>query len=645
MTKHKNYKTIQPLSESDVEWKNGAPIATEYDDIYFSVDNGLEESSFVFLKGIGAPDIWHDKSLFVIGETGFGTGLNFLNTWREWNDNNIEGRLTFISVEAMPLSRESLKKAHASFPEIHNLSDQLIQNWPPTENGQHVRHFENGRITLILLFGFAGDVLSKLDAKIDAWYLDGFAPSKNPDMWNDTVFDNLARLSKPDTKLATFTAAGFVKRGLIERGFDVKKTPGYGRKRERLIGTYCGKAEIQPNIDRKLLPDWSFPALPKLTGKIAIVGAGIAGSMTAHALSNRGRDITVFRSPDQKAASDIPAAILAPRIARSAGAIREFQVSAYSYALSHPVLRRHLSRNTSLSYLPYSSNELEKNKKLNDTLHWGEGWHSFNNDILTFEQSGTVHTQDLIADLLSQSSVKDEHIKAIKPHGNFWKISTKYGKEHVFDIVIIASGSSAPLHSALPDNSYTYSSGQVEILSTDKLDLPDKILSFGEHISASIRIKSEKQNIRVLGSSFNKLSSLPQFSITPSANITENLINSLESNTHLNIDDTSHLSSWTGIRTNTPDFLPIVGGVPDWEKCNAQYSLLQKDALTRHLGRPTYIDGLFMITGFGSKGYQYAPLLSEYLACQVCGEPSPISYTLWRYLSPYRFNARTLIRS
>ncbi|UTW56739.1 tRNA (5-methylaminomethyl-2-thiouridine)(34)-methyltransferase MnmD [Kordiimonas sp. SCSIO 12610] len=643
MNNNEKQEAIRPLNENDLEWRDGTPIAKAYDDIYFSVDNGLEESRFVFLEGIGAPDVWCNQPRYVIAETGFGTGLNFLTTWKSWRESNASGRLTFISVEAMPLSRTALKNAHKCFPELEDISDQLIDSWPPPENGHHVRHFDDGHITLILIFGKADSALSHLDAKVDAWYLDGFAPAKNPDMWNDTVFDNVARLSRQGAKLATFTAAGFVKRGLADRGFEMRKTPGYGRKRERLVGEYYGPSDLKPNIHRKLLPDWALPPLAKPDGSIAVIGGGIAGSMIAYALKSRTRNVTVFKSPEEKTASSIPAAIMAPRINREIGPLRSFQVSAYAYALSHPVLKTHMYGDDRLDYLAFDAQELQRNRKLYETIKWGDDWASLTDDILTFKRASTIDTQSLLNELLDQIPVINTHIEQIIPSASKWKVCDHTGKQFDFDLVILATGQNTPHHAALSPNCYTFSAGQVEILEAEGLDLPNHILSYGDHISACC--KTDKYgDIRVLGSSFEKLSELPTKEANPSKAISNILLDNLKLHLNIDIADAAHLSSWNGIRTNTPDFLPIVGGVPNWEKCDAQYALLKKDALTRGLGSPTYQDGLYLITGFGSKGYQYAPLLSEYLAAQICGEPTPLSYDLWRYLSPYRFNARALIR-
>jgi tRNA 5-methylaminomethyl-2-thiouridine biosynthesis bifunctional protein len=682
MTDKNNPSSFHGLNHDDLEWRDGTPIAKAYDDIYFSVDNGLEESSYVFLHGIGAPDIWQGRENYTIAETGFGTGLNFLNTWRAWKACKAQGHLTYISVEAMPLDRKALKQSHAAFPEVDIFSEALISNWPPAEAGQHMRHFDDGKVTLILLFGFAETSLAKLHSRIDAWYLDGFAPAKNPDMWNDQTFDNIARLSKPGTRLATFTAAGFVKRGLIAHGFDIQKTPGYGRKRERLIGTFTdaplpdtlantseksgneqhhniapeapntedsGKNPDQQStakhLDRKTLPAWALPAPPKPTGKIAVIGGGIAGAMTAYALKRRGRDVTVFDPAAPHSASRIPAAILAPRIHLAPGPIREFQASAYAYAVSHPVFSKHLSENQTLNYLPYSDKDYHHNQKTFDTFPWGEEWLSFDAGCLSFLKSGTINTASLLTDLLSDIPKVTATIETIQKQEEQWRLTTCNGPEHDFDLVIFATGPKIPVLTKLPDFSYTYSGGQVEILKASSLDIADDIQSYGEHISAPISVDAWGEDIRVLGSSFQKFTDLNEAQTKANPDVKRLLLQNLENQFQIQIGDEDHLASWWGVRTNTPDFLPIIGAVPDWDACNQQYALLKKDALTRGLSAPQYIDGLYMITGFGSKGYQYAPLCAEYLAAQICGDTNPLPYDTWRYLCPYRFNARALIRS
>ncbi|MDG1996434.1 MAG: tRNA (5-methylaminomethyl-2-thiouridine)(34)-methyltransferase MnmD [Emcibacteraceae bacterium] len=210
-----------------------------YDDIYFSTDDGLGESKAVFLDGIGAPQVWKNAKEFIICELGFGTGLNFLNTINEWithSDNN--QILHYIAIEKHPLDKSDIDEA-IYWEELAEIKRVMLQKYPKGE-----RFFDN-RVKLTILVGDVGDQLIQLNEKIDAWYLDGFAPRKNPAMWTDEVFKLVAKCSKPSAKLATFTAAGFVRRGLEDAGFIMHKRPGFGKKREMLAGEFDIKKAVE----------------------------------------------------------------------------------------------------------------------------------------------------------------------------------------------------------------------------------------------------------------------------------------------------------------------------------------------------------------------------------------------------------------
>ena len=239
---------------SDLEWtESGTPKSRHYDDVYYSDRDGLAESRFTFLGGCGLPEAWAGKRLFVIGETGFGTGLNFLAMVAAWRSTRQPGqRLHYVSVEAHPLGANDLERAHVRFPEIAAESRALRERYParlPREGFRRL-HLDADRVTLDLLIGEAGEALGELEARVDAWFLDGFAPARNPAMWRDEVLGELARLSCRGARLATFTAAGAVRRGLLAAGFQVEKSAGFGSKRERLVGRFRGTVTTR-------LPAWA----------------------------------------------------------------------------------------------------------------------------------------------------------------------------------------------------------------------------------------------------------------------------------------------------------------------------------------------------------------------------------------------------
>jgi len=226
-----------PLTQCDpplLDWsRSGTPAATNFADIYFSTDGGLDETETVFLKGCGLPEGWRSRERFVIGELGFGSGLNFLASWRLWDKTKIGGsRLHFVSIEKFPFDTHQLKKALSAWPELTSYSDQLISAWPGRVKGFHRLHF--GDVTLTLIHDDISAALDGLDASIDAWFLDGFSPSKNLDMWSENVMNKIASLSAPGTRLATFTVAGSVRVALKEAGFETEKKQGSVTDKEKI---------------------------------------------------------------------------------------------------------------------------------------------------------------------------------------------------------------------------------------------------------------------------------------------------------------------------------------------------------------------------------------------------------------------------
>ncbi|MCI5049905.1 MAG: FAD-dependent 5-carboxymethylaminomethyl-2-thiouridine(34) oxidoreductase MnmC [Rickettsiales bacterium] len=292
------------LPPPDLEWKeNGTPVAAEYNDVYYQKENGLEESRYVFLQHNGLPERLKDQQIFTIAETGFGTGLNLLCVWQMWGAlPHPKPKLHFITTENQPLNIETLEKAHQAWPELANYSDALIAAYPPAVMGAHRRYLSDGNIIIDWLFGDVVQSLSHCQLadspqQVDAWFLDGFAPSKNPDMWSSDLFKAIADLSKPNTTFATFTAAGEVKRGLQSVGFGVLKTKGYGTKRDMLIGTYQTTAAPLSNMTPTI-----------------IIGGGIAGLSAAWRLAQRGESCLLLEKNAHIAqgASGNPASALTP---------------------------------------------------------------------------------------------------------------------------------------------------------------------------------------------------------------------------------------------------------------------------------------------------------------------------------------------
>lgn len=212
-----------------------------YDDVYFSVEDGLAETRHVFLDSNDLPQAWAGRAQFTICETGFGTGLNFFAAWNLFERTAApEAVLHFISFEKHPLSADQIRGALSHWgDEFGDKIEMFLEQYPLSIPGFH-RIQITPRIMLTLIFDDVNDAMPMLQAEVDCWFLDGFRPATNPAMWSDIVFAEMARLSVDGARYATFTSAGAVRRGLAAVGFSVEKIAGYGRKREMICGAYEG---------------------------------------------------------------------------------------------------------------------------------------------------------------------------------------------------------------------------------------------------------------------------------------------------------------------------------------------------------------------------------------------------------------------
>ncbi|GAB4121704.1 MAG: bifunctional tRNA (5-methylaminomethyl-2-thiouridine)(34)-methyltransferase MnmD/FAD-dependent 5-carboxymethylaminomethyl-2-thiouridine(34) oxidoreductase MnmC [Sideroxydans sp.] len=312
-----------------LHWKDNQPYSERFGDVYFSTDSGLEETRHVFLQGNDLARRFaalRAGDSFCIGETGFGTGLNFLCAWQLFERCAPPGaRLDFFSVEKFPLEQHELCAALALWPELQAQSDSLIARWQRRVPGWNRWHFADGRVRLTLALDDIADALPKLpEACVDAWFLDGFSPAKNPEMWSDAVLSGLARASHANTTLATYTSAGWVRRGLQQAGFAVERVPGFGRKREMVRGQRMPTASTAV---RKLR------VLPR---SVLIIGGGLAGCAVAHALAQRGIAVTLLERAAQLAgaASGNPCGILYARFGAGMNALHRLVLAAYGHALA-----------------------------------------------------------------------------------------------------------------------------------------------------------------------------------------------------------------------------------------------------------------------------------------------------------------------
>lgn len=327
------------------------PYSQAFDDIYYSSDGGIAETQFVFIESNQILERWSlsKDPIFTICETGFGTGLNFLYTWKLWeefqnkhntfsdeeSDSTSQKReskinslrwLHFISTEAFPLSGSDIYKYLHGIPEISEQLKIFLAKYNLYSPAFYRFIFPESRITLTLLYGDINNTLPELVASVDAWYLDGFAPSKNPEMWSDTVFQEMARLSHLGTSFATYTSSSVVRKGLKSAGFHVQKKNGFGKKREMCFGYYHTKEE-------STTLDSEFNSQHLWKNEFSIAGAGVSGASLAFAFKQRSIPVTVYDPIGiAEEASGNPVGIFYPHLSKFPTSASQFSLASFYYA-------------------------------------------------------------------------------------------------------------------------------------------------------------------------------------------------------------------------------------------------------------------------------------------------------------------------
>lgn len=324
------------------------PVSEQFDDIYFSTQDGVAESQYVFQEGNQLWQKWqeHQREAFIIAETGFGTGLNFLavaekfQQFREVFPDSQLKRLYFISFEKFPLTSTQLTEIHQHYPQFAKLSQNLTACWQPRQTGCQRYHFE--QIYLDIWFGDIAENLPQLGdlytSTIDAWFLDGFSPDKNPDMWNEHLYQQMFRLTQSGGSFATFTASSHVRRGLQAAGFEVYKRKGFGKKREMLWGEK--PLNTEPSASR--FP-YFYTKNEILQQDIAIVGGGVASLFLALSLLEKGKKVTLYCQDEavaMNASGNLQGAIY-PQLSDDDERNVRFYIHSFDYALQRLTQLRH----------------------------------------------------------------------------------------------------------------------------------------------------------------------------------------------------------------------------------------------------------------------------------------------------------------
>lgn len=626
-----------------IHWDNNVPISDEFGDRYFSDCGAIDETTYVFLEHNQLKERFNNLNAgdkFVIGETGFGSGLNFFTTCKLWKEcNTLNKQLHYISFEKHPLQANNLYNVISQHSEFNILLHEFIPQYKLLFNGFH-RIFITENIYLTLVVGDIHDTISQVNHKIDTWFLDGFNPNKNTAMWDDKTIKQIARLSRYQATFATFTANSNVRRTLLKNGFTVKKDKGFGIKREMLFGNFTGT--IQTKQDK---PYYEIQENRKVTD-IAIIGAGISGATTAYALAKRGYKVTVYErnSTPANEASGNYQAMLYGSWSSFDGDLTKLSKSCYRYAyhLITSLLEKDSEyQECGIIQLAHNEQQLKRNNQLltDEELQELIEIISYNEKNAAKFPSGIwLHPPAFVKKLLTHPNIKlicNTEVKSISLiNQNQWQLDIQNGANIIHDALIICNSFMLNQFEQTKNIAIRKIRGQTtEVIGNNNLS---------NVICGTGYITPPLNNKYTLGATFDFNN------ISCEAKESDNLENIAKLNEILpeiaeNIDLTNVIGR-ANIRVSTYDYLPIIGPISDEAWFKSTYHHISKDKNFRFTDECKYLPNLYINTAHGAKGMMSAPLCGEIIADYIDNTPLPITEFLRKILHPNRFWIRDLIK-
>ena len=616
------------LQTAELDWEIvddiEIPISKQFGDVYFSKDNGLLETRHVFLNGNDLTERLsqlHDYQYFCVGETGFGTGLNILTLWQLWQQVRLDNHshLHVVSVEKFPLNKADLIRALNVWTELKPLAEKLIQQYPLPIAGCHRLSFPEERFSIDLWLGDAQDIFPTIPKTqtVNAWFLDGFAPSCNPDMWQANVLDHMVRLSDFGTTFASFSVAGILKRGLKQHGIQISRPRGFGHKREMLKAIWLDTSQTETQSQDS---ETTIAAPPKSETskqrKIAIIGAGIAGLSSAWAFAQRGHQVTIYEQNEPlSGASGNPLALLNPKLCPIEQAHEHLMTLSWQHALNfypqfkafRPIQVQQIALKNAdeLSGLveQYPENVLTANTTL-------ECFPETEFPSLTLHQAGAVSPHQLRDEILQHANIRIEKVKISRLESTDSQV-TLWQDQQIIAItdhaIVCCAKQSAELFENYPVLKPIR--GQVSWVENSQRPLAlDQAYSYGGYC-----MQLDTAQL-ILGASFYPNRDDAEV-------LTEDHVHNYELIHNVFPKYAQGLPSvdtWQGrasVRAQSLDYLPLVGKI-------------------QNLGQ------IYTFAGLGSKGFLFAPLCSEILAALILGELCPVPQSLLDKLNPQRFEKK-----
>ncbi len=661
---------LTSLTRPPIEWNElDEPINKQFDDCYLFTEEGRDEAWYNYIDGNRLPERFaalNKGDTFTIAETGFGTGLNFINAWICFEQHAPKGAsLQFISSELYPLDADTICRALAPFSECRDYADAIIEQLPPPIPGTYRLHF--GDHCLTLLYGDSASVFANFKASheaispncgwhVDAWFLDGFAPARNPEQFDESMLKTIASLSKKGTTLATFSVAGFIKRPLQDLGFSLQKRSGYSLKREMLCATYNGKSPIINNCTTPWF-DYVPPKAICAGDHVAIVGAGIAGCLTAHKLAKSGVRVTLIDKHHRIASegSGNRQGAIYGKLSNTKQALSQLviQSQVYSTRFYRMLLQEHpnLGGQCGLIQLPALERDAPMQALVAEQL---SGCEDFVRAVdqqeasqlsgvdvtsggLFFSEAWWLAPQQLCAYLIQHdniSVVSDTNIDSITKDAKGWSLNSDARSPIIADQVVITSAKASDALLPQLASALRTVGGQTSTIKSDHLTSLKTIVCAEAYVSPAL------EGVHTTGASFHP--NQTSIAVTPEDHTyNQGQLQTLFSNKI----DSEVIDGHAAIRCATRDYLPLAGPVPNMANLERDFDRLRhnKKANIQQVG--AIESGLWTICGLGSRGLSYAPLCTELVVSQMLHRPLPVALDLLKALSPARFIIRNVIRA
>lgn len=646
-------------SRAQLDWdEQGQPLSRQFGDVYFSRASGLEETRHVFLRHNRIAErcaALESDGRLVIGETGFGTGLNFLCAWQAFAEQAPAGaRLHFVSVEKYPLGQDDLRRALALWPELAPFSTPLLEQYAGIQPGFQRLLFDGGRVVLTLLVGDALECLPQLEAQVDAWFLDGFAPAKNPQMWTPELFAQLARLSAPGASLATFTCAGAVRRGLIAAGFRMEKVKGFGHKREMLAGLYEG----QPAPGGK--PWFARPPRPAAR-RALIIGAGLAGCASAASLAARGWQVTLLERHGEVAeeGSGNPQGVLYLKLSAHGTPLSRLLLAGFGF--TRRLLER-LERGVDwdacgVLQLAFDAKEAERQAQLaaafppsllqpmSQTEAEQRAGIALPCGGLFYPEAGWAHPPALCRLLAHHPNIQlltHREALSIRREAGAWQAHGADGLLAAAPILVLANAADATAFEPTRALPLKRIRGQIT-----RVPATPESRALRTVLCAEGYVAPPRGDEHTLGASFDLHNRFQ--GVTPEEHIGNlNRLREIAPELATRLDsgqlDPASLQGRAAYRCTSPDYLPLVGPLADAAAFADCYAVLARDARQVPDIPCPWLDGLYVNLAHGSRGVVTAPLCGELLAAWLEAEPLPVPMAVAEACHPNRFLLRQQVR-